>query len=59
MSASQIQFFDDIQTKLDAESDTRDRLRQVVKELDHACRCTNATLNRVHADPAHLGVCLC
>ncbi|KAI8053372.1 Translin [Syncephalis plumigaleata] len=47
-------FFDSIQVQLDADSDTRDKIRQEVRELDRACRNANAVLNRVHTSPARL-----
>ncbi|KAI9594147.1 hypothetical protein BDF19DRAFT_446087 [Syncephalis fuscata] len=54
MTAISLEFFSNIQKELDVDSETRDQLRQEVRELDRACRTANAVLNRVHTDPKHL-----
>ncbi|KAI9468931.1 MAG: Translin [Benjaminiella poitrasii] len=44
-------FFNELQQSLEQETNRKDDIRNIVKELDRACRKINATLNQIHADP--------
>jgi predicted translin family RNA/ssDNA-binding protein len=47
-----LQFFDQIQTNMDAEASIKDEIRQAVRELEKSCRAISAILNQVHSSLA-------
>ncbi|KAG0172628.1 hypothetical protein DFQ30_010066 [Apophysomyces sp. BC1015] len=51
MAALDLKFFNDLQKSLESESERRDDIRLVVRELDRTCRKLTATLNMIHSDP--------
>ncbi|KAI9358517.1 Translin [Pilaira anomala] len=46
-----LNFFSNLQSSLEQETNRKDEIRSTVKELDRACRKQNAIINQIHANP--------
>ncbi|KAI8390893.1 Translin [Radiomyces spectabilis] len=51
MASIDLKFFNDLQQTFEKESERKDEIRQVVRELDRTARSFYAVLNQIHSDP--------